>query len=109
MSGEILPFDEHRRRRDEESQVRCAKCGRPIAATSIRCPYCCYSFSGVASSQHHAPLRIVEPDPQRLWLGVLAAVLLIGLVIAIAFLLPTGRGSTGRDSAAEPSRASLHR
>lgn len=49
MENETLNFEEHRRRRDENAgTVRCARCGKWIAATATQCPECGVHFQGEA-------------------------------------------------------------
>ena len=49
MSDEPLNFEEFRRRREENaSTVRCAKCGEWIVATATKCPECGVNFQGEA-------------------------------------------------------------
>jgi hypothetical protein len=87
MSGEIIPFAEDRPRRDADETVRCAKCGKAVAATALRCPYCCFSFSGVASSTQHVPLRSVRLGTRRFWIIVLAAGVLLLAVVGLVLKL----------------------
>ena len=49
MSEDILSFDEHRRRRDENaSSIRCTLCGKRILATASRCSDC--GIRGIAGA-----------------------------------------------------------
>jgi predicted amidophosphoribosyltransferase len=79
--GDILSFDEHRRRHeDDDDRVRCARCGKTILATSLRCPECGVHFQGEAQD-------FVRPSEQRvaikpLWVIVAAVLLLIVFVFS---------------------------
>jgi len=54
MSEDILNFEEHRRRRDENaSLVRCARCGKMILATATTCAECGVHFQGEAQDFLH--------------------------------------------------------
>lgn len=79
--GDILSFDAHRRRRDEDDDsVRCARCGKTILATSLRCPECGVHFQGEAQDFIHPSDRPSTAKP--LWVIVAAILLLIVFVLA---------------------------
>jgi hypothetical protein len=83
MSDEILNFDEHRRRRGENSGlVRCARCGKRILATATRCPECGVHFQGEAYEFMHASERAAGRGLARRWLVLVAVLLLVGLVLS---------------------------
>jgi hypothetical protein len=79
--GDILSFDEHRRSRDDDDDtVRCARCGKTILATSLRCPECGVHFQGEAQDFIHPTERRAHTKPN--WVIVAAIVLLIVFVIS---------------------------
>lgn len=81
MSDEPLSFEEHRRRREENaSTVRCARCQKWIVATATRCPECGVHFQGEAQD--------FAPDEQELggrrtpvWVIVVAVLLLMAMLV----------------------------
>src|SRR5437868_12427471 len=87
VPDEILSFDEHRRRRDENpSLVRCARCGRLILATASRCPECGVNFQGEAWEYTHPSER--EPTTRSAtWLVIAAMVVLGALLLLVLHLL----------------------
>ena len=84
MPDELLSFDEHRRRRDDNaSLVRCARCGKMILATAIRCPECGVHFQGEAQYFTHASERNGEGNRLPAWFFLAAILLLVALLVAI--------------------------
>ena len=84
MSDEPLNFEEFRRRREENaSTVRCAKCGEWIVATATRCPACGVHFQGeaqeFASESGSAGGRSGKP----VWVIVLAVLVLLAMVVGV--------------------------
>jgi DNA-directed RNA polymerase subunit RPC12/RpoP len=80
VGDNTLNFEDYRRRRDEDADlVRCARCGKRILATVVRCPECGVHFQGEAQDYLHASER---PDGGRSgWVVVLLIVLLAALII----------------------------
>jgi hypothetical protein len=82
MSDELLSFEEYRRRRDENpDRVRCARCGKSILATVIRCPECGVHFQGEAYEFTHPSQRGSGRTRTRRWVVAVAVVLLAALVL----------------------------
>jgi hypothetical protein len=83
MSDEPLNFEEFRRRREENaSTVRCAKCGEWIVATATRCPECGVHFQGEAQDFGDAPESAGVRGGAPGWVVVLAALLLVAMAVA---------------------------
>ena len=79
--GDILSFNDHRRNRDDDDDsVRCARCGKTILATSLRCPECGVHFQGEAQDFVHPPEQRAQVKP--IWIIVAAIVLLIVFVVS---------------------------
>lgn len=80
--GDILNFGEHQRNHDDgDDSVRCARCGKLILATSLRCPECGVHFQGEAQDFIHPseqPIQRMKPS----WVVIAAIVLLIVFVIS---------------------------
>ncbi|MDB5312926.1 MAG: hypothetical protein JWO38_7128 [Gemmataceae bacterium] len=82
MSDEPLNFEQHRRRREENaSTVRCARCGKWIVATATRCPECGIHFQGEAQD------FAAEGDPALGSRGAPAWVVVIALLLMLAMLV----------------------
>jgi hypothetical protein len=79
MSDDPLNFEEHRRRREEDaSPVRCARCKKWIVATSTRCPACGVHFQGEAQDfAEDAEGRRGAPT----WVIVVAVLLLLAMLV----------------------------
>ena len=81
MGDEIFSLEEHRRRREENAAlVRCARCGKMILASAVRCPECRIHFKGAAQDYLHPTER---PQERRLpwWVVALAALLVLALAL----------------------------
>ena len=78
MGDDILSFEDHRRHRDDDDLVRCARCGKKILATVLRCPECGVHFQGEAQDFSH-PSEGGKTD-RPLWIIIVALVLLFILV-----------------------------
>jgi hypothetical protein len=86
MGGDTLSFEEHRRRRDENpSLVRCARCGKMILATVTGCPECGVHFQGQAQEYLHPSER--PTNCHAGWVVVLAVVLALVTVISVLALM----------------------
>jgi hypothetical protein len=83
MSDDLLSFEEHRQRRDENS-VRCTRCGRFIPATAIRCPECGVHFQGEAYDFTHPADRGAVGGRMARWTVVVVSILLAALVLSAA-------------------------
>jgi hypothetical protein len=82
MSDEVLSFEEYRRRQEENaSLVRCARCGKMILATAVRCPECGVHFQGEAQEFTHPSEREPEGRPVPAWWIVVAVILAAALVL----------------------------
>jgi hypothetical protein len=83
VGDDILNFEEHRRRQDQNaSLVRCARCGKMILATALRCAECGIHFQGEAQDYLHAseqPTRGHRPG----WVVAIAIVLFVTVVISV--------------------------
>ncbi|MCE9560771.1 MAG: hypothetical protein K8U57_01825 [Planctomycetes bacterium] len=85
MDDEPLSFEEHRRRRDENaSTVRCARCGEWIVATATRCPECGIHFQGEAQDFAHPSESPTGQNGQPRWVIGIAVLLLVAM--AVGFL-----------------------
>jgi predicted amidophosphoribosyltransferase len=86
MSDDPLSFEQHRRRREENaSLVRCARCGKSILVTLTRCPQCGVHFQGEAQDFSH---ESEQPAAGRsLWFVAAAIVLLIAFTLTVLGLL----------------------
>lgn len=81
MSDDILSFEDHRQRRNENANlVRCARCGRMILATATRCPDCGVHFQGEAQDYLYPSERPTSGHP--VWVVAVAVVLLAALIIS---------------------------
>ena len=86
MSDQPLNFEEHRRRRDENaSTVRCARCGKWIAATVTKCPECGVNFQGEAQYFTH-PSEAGGRSGLPGWAIGLAVLLIAAIAIAVSRL-----------------------
>jgi predicted amidophosphoribosyltransferase len=84
MDDEPLSFNEHRRRRDENaSTVRCARCGKWITATATRCPECGVHFHGEAQEFAHPSERPKSVAGLPTWVVGLAVLLLVTVVVGL--------------------------
>ncbi|MDB5311138.1 MAG: hypothetical protein JWO38_5340 [Gemmataceae bacterium] len=84
MSDEPLNFEDHRRRREENaSTVRCARCGKWIVATATRCPECGIHFQGEA--QDFAAEGDPSPGSRRApaWVVVIALLLMLAMLVGV--------------------------
>lgn len=84
MDDEPLNFEEHRRRREENaSTVRCARCGEWIVATATRCPECGIHFQGEAQEFTH-PSETPQTNAELpAWVIALAVLLLAAIAIGL--------------------------
>jgi predicted amidophosphoribosyltransferase len=81
MGDDILRFEDHRRRQDENaSLVRCARCGKLILATATRCSECGVHFQGEAQDYLHSSER--PSSGHAVWIVVLVVVLLAATFIS---------------------------
>jgi hypothetical protein len=81
VSDDVFSFEDYRRRRDENaSLVRCARCGKMILATSTQCPECGVHFQGDAQDYLHPSER--PGSPSKRWLVAVAVLLLIALALS---------------------------
>ncbi len=69
----ILSFSNHRRP-DDDDLVRCARCGKKILGTVVRCPECGVHFQSEASFFQH-PSEVQKPS-KPFW-GVVVAIVLV--------------------------------
>ena len=87
MSDEPLNFEEARRRRDENpSLVRCARCGKMIVATATRCPECGVHFQDEAQEFNHPSEESAESSGTARWVVILAVLLLLAMLVAAVAL-----------------------
>ena len=78
MSDDPLNFEEHRRRREENpSTVRCARCKEWIVATATKCPECGVHFQGEAQDFADAE----EGSGSKTWVIVVAVLLLLAMLV----------------------------
>jgi predicted amidophosphoribosyltransferase len=83
MSDGPPNFEEFRRRREENaSTVRCAKCGEWIVATVTRCPECGVHFQGEAQDFADAAEPAEDRSGAPAWVVVLAVLLLLAILVA---------------------------
>ena len=81
MSDGPLNFEEYRRRREENaSTVRCARCRRWIAATATKCLERGAHFQGEAQDFTPDESNSAEGKVPK-WVVVLAALLLLAMVV----------------------------
>jgi hypothetical protein len=86
MSEDILSFEEHRRRRDENATlVSCARCGVRILATATTCSECGVHFQGEAQDYLHPSERPTHGHANLAM--VLAIILVVTTVISALALL----------------------
>jgi predicted amidophosphoribosyltransferase len=84
MPDEPLSFEEHlRRREDNASTVRCARCGKWIVATATKCPECGVNFQGEAQDFAHPSERDANPRTVPAWVLVIAVLLLLAMLAAV--------------------------
>lgn len=82
MSDEPMSFEEHRRRREENAgTVRCAKCGKWIAATATKCQECGVNFQGEAQDFAHASERDANNRTTPIWILSIAVLLLLAMLV----------------------------
>jgi uncharacterized membrane protein YvbJ len=87
MSNNVRKLDEHRRRReDDPTRVRCARCGKLIPMTATRCPECGVHFQGQAFQFNHASDH-EGGSRRRSRLSILMAIVLLGVVLLGALVL----------------------
>jgi hypothetical protein len=85
MSEEILSFEEHRRRRDENaSLVRCARCGKMILATATTCAECGVHIQGEAQDFLHLS---ETPTNHHVSMAMLLAIILVITTVISALAL----------------------
>ena len=83
MSDEPLSFEEHHRRRAENaSTVRCARCGEWIVATATKCPECGVNFQGEAQDFAHPTEHDSSARLTPTWILAVAVLLLVAMLIA---------------------------
>ena len=83
MSDEPLSFEEHRRRREENaSTVRCARCGMWIVATATQCSECGIHFSGEAQDFVHPTEREDSSLYTPLWVLAVAVLMILAMLVA---------------------------
>jgi hypothetical protein len=81
---EPLSFEEHRRKRDENSSlVPCARCGKRILATATRCSACGIHFLGEAQEFTHESERGASPGGAPMWVMILAVFLLLAMLVGV--------------------------
>lgn len=84
MSEEPLNFEEYRRRREENaSTVRCARCRKWIVATATRCPECGVHFQGEAQDFAPDKGRSAGPRGTSAWVVVVAVLLLLAMTLTL--------------------------
>lgn len=84
MPDEVLSFEDHQRRLDDNaSVVRCARCGKWILATSTRCPECGVHFQGAAVEFTHASEAETSRRSMPMWVVVMTAALLAAVLLAV--------------------------
>jgi hypothetical protein len=82
MADDVLNFEEHRRRREENATlVRCARCGKMIAASATRCPECGVHFQGEAQDFTHPSEQGTGDGRLSRWWVVVAVILVAALMI----------------------------
>jgi hypothetical protein len=82
MDDEPLNFEEHRRRREENpSTVRCARCRKWIVATATKCPECGVHFQGEA--QDFAKDDDEQGGSGTAWVVVVAVLLLVAMLVVM--------------------------
>jgi hypothetical protein len=80
MDDEILSFEDHRQRREENANlVRCARCGKMILATATRCSECGVNFQGEAQDYLHPSER--PTGGHSTWVVALVVLLVAAVVI----------------------------
>ena len=83
MSDEPLSFEEHRRRREENaSTVRCARCGKWIVATATQCSECGIHFGGEAQDFVHPTERNEGTRSTPIWVLAVAVLLVLAMLVA---------------------------
>jgi hypothetical protein len=83
MSDGPLNFEEHRRRRDENaSTVRCARCREWIVATATKCPECGVHFRGEAQDFAPGEGSAGERGTPR-WVVVVALLLMLAMLVGV--------------------------
>ncbi len=83
MDEETLSLEAHRRGQFQDLHtVRCAKCGKSILATSLRCSECGVHFQGEAQDFFH-PSEQQNAHARRNWVVVTAIILLLIAVAGI--------------------------
>jgi phage FluMu protein Com len=83
MSDEPLNFEEYQRRREENaSTVRCARCGKWIVATATKCPECGVNFTGEAQDFAHPSDQDASGRNTPTWILAVAVLLLLAMLVA---------------------------
>ena len=83
MSEGPLNFEEQRRRREENaSTVRCARCRKWIVATATKCPECGVHFRGEAQDFARDEDSAGERGTPK-WVVVLAALLVLVMLVGV--------------------------
>jgi uncharacterized membrane protein YvbJ len=81
MADNVRKFGEHRRRReDDPTRVRCARCGKLIPMAATRCPECGVHFQGQAFQFSHASEH-EGTSRRKSRLSILAAIVFLGVVL----------------------------
>lgn len=81
---ELLSFDAKRRQWEEDdSQVRCANCGKWILSITSKCPHCGINFSGEAQDFEYAGDEQYLRRGLPLWVIITAVVLLAMSILGV--------------------------
>lgn len=81
MGDDVLRFEQHQDRSDDDDLVRCARCGKRIPAASARCPACRVHFHGEAQDFYH-PSEHDRGNARKVpWIVAVALLLVIALVV----------------------------
>jgi hypothetical protein len=84
VDDEPLNFEERRRRREENpSTVRCARCGEWIVATATRCPECGVHFQGEAQEFTHPSEQHRASAGRPAWFVALTVLLLVAVAVGL--------------------------
>jgi hypothetical protein len=81
---EFLSFDEHRQEWvDDDSSVRCFRCGKSIPAIATRCPHCRVHFQGVADDFDREGEEEYARAGRPWWVIVTAVALLLFMIYSV--------------------------
>ena len=84
MDDETLNFEEHRRRREQNaSTVRCARCGEWIVATATQCSECGVHFQGEAQEFTHPSEQPRTGAGLPAWVAAVAVLLLVAMALGL--------------------------